>query len=38
MESHLHDWDRDKGIRLTIYLICIVAIALSIGFSVYILR
>ncbi len=38
MESHIHHWEQDKGIRVTIYLVCIVAIVFSIAFSVYILR
>ena len=36
MESQLRHWDREKGIRVTIYLVCIAAIAVSIGLSVYV--
>jgi hypothetical protein len=38
MQSRLHHWNADREIRLTIYVVCIVAILCSLGFALYILR
>ncbi len=38
MESKLHHWDQECGIRIAFYVLCTVAIAFAVAFSLYILR
>jgi hypothetical protein len=38
MQGNLRHWDEDKEIRVTIYWVCVLAVAICIGLSVYILR
>ena len=38
MTSHVRQWDHDKGIRVTMYLVCIIAVVVNALICAYVLR